>query len=95
MAGSLADLGALAWVECKHCGYRGVGLGKETIDHSHQHLGATLEDFTIFCRLCHSKKGDEEKASDVLDDVEEFETHVREKHQDIIKCMEKQSMKTI
>ena len=37
MAGSRSDLGGLAWVECKHCRYRGMGLGGETLRHSRQH----------------------------------------------------------
>ena len=39
MAGSRSDLGGLAWVECKHCRYRGVGLGRETLRHTGQHQG--------------------------------------------------------
>ena len=87
MAGSRSDLGGLAWVECKHCRYRGVGLGRETLRHTSQHQGASIEDLTIFCRLCHSHKGAEEKARDVLENKEDFEEHVRLIHPDIINCM--------
>ena len=88
MAGSRRDLGALAWVECKHCRYRGVGLGQETLGHTSHHPGASLEDFTIFCRLCHGTRDADEKARDVLEDREDFEDHVRQIHPDIILCMD-------
>ena len=87
MPGSRSDLGGLAWVECKHCRYQGMGLGRETLRHTEQHPGASIEDFTIFCRLCHSHKNAEEKVKDVLENREEFEEHVRERHPDIILCM--------
>jgi len=87
MAGRRSDLGGLAWVECKHCRYRGVGLGRETLSHTSQHQGASIEDFTIFCRLCHSHKDADEKVLDVLENREDFEDHVRQIHQDIIDCM--------
>ena len=34
MAGSRSDLAGLAWVECKHCRYRGLGLGRQVQSHS-------------------------------------------------------------
>ena len=65
-----------------------TNLDRETLSHSSQHVGATIEDFTIFCRLCHSHKDADEKVRDVLENRGDFEEHVRQIHPDIILCMD-------
>jgi len=82
--GDMNNLTNFAWVKCKTCDFKGIGLGKEVRNHlAEKHKGGGLQDFNIFCRICDK----DDRAVCNYDDAEEFADHMRIGHDGIIKYL--------
>ena len=84
MPGTKKNLLPYCWVSCKTCGYKGMGLGKESIMHQRRrHNGEDMTNYNIFCRLC----AKDETYYDFFDTGEEFEEHMIQEHKDIVRLL--------
>jgi len=82
--GDMKNLANFAWVKCKTCDFKGLGLGKEVMRHlAEKHRSGGLQDFNIFCRICDK----DEKSICNFDDAEEFIDHMQTGHGAMIKYL--------
>lgn len=80
--GDMKNLSNFAWVKCKTCDFKGLGLGKEVMKHlAEKHKRGGLQDFNIFCRICDK----DERSVYNYDDAEDFADHMHTGHDGIIK----------
>lgn len=86
--GDMNNLTNFAWVKCKTCDFKGIGLGKEVRKHlAEKHKNGGLQDFNIFCRICDK----DDRAVCNYDDADEFADHMRVGHDGIIKYLPSKS----
>lgn len=82
--GDMKNLANFAWVKCKTCDFKGLGLGKEVMKHlAEKHRSGGLQDFNIFCRICDK----DERSICNFDDAEEFIDHMQTGHGGMIKYL--------
>ena len=79
--GDLIDLSCFAWVKCKTCDFKGIGLGREVNDHLRdKHRGGEMRDLNIFCRICDKS----ESSIHNYDDANDFINHMKINHKDML-----------
>ena len=86
LPGSLNNLEAFAWFNCKICGFRKIGVGQEVRDHLQRHPGSGEESLEILCRLCHRE---DTLNVNAFQNSKEFLEHFKEGHGDIVRSLPK------